>query len=524
MLFVVGGGNMQLDAAQKRVVRSKFLGHSLVRGITETGKTTIAVNRSIYLKNNYCLYETDKILMIAQNDKHLEYIEQIHDKAEKETGLEYITLFSKVVDKVSLTSIDSIIYSYFSEYEKSNRGNYKFTANGHKQCNIVNECIVQIKRLYKDVKILNTKHIDFFIDEINWIKDCNYTQLESYQNADRIGRKTKKGEGPQRLLKNSKAREAIFKIVTLYNQKLKKQHLIDSKDITILALKQLKKSKNSEYTHIIVDDSHNLTKLQLDFINELSSKKPYSSLMLFVNKDSQLNCNGWIIKGRKSNSLELGDKIKNYSLKKKHIDIIENKDTIINIEDQGGNCTNEGTNAMKNNFKKLSSIENFKYHDIRHNRKYEFIRDLNNSSEIIVKNEDREDEYTNEELRQLPVYSDIAAGEPILINPDLEGNLQLPKYWLKGVKDCFILKVKGDSMIGADIHDGDYVVIRKQHMAQNNDIVAVDLDGSATLKRLVMNKSGAVLMPENEKYNPIPIVDDEASIIGVAIGVINRIN
>jgi SOS regulatory protein LexA len=520
LLFVVGGENMQLDAAQKRVVQSKFLGHSLVRGITETGKTTIAVNRSIYLKNNYCLYETDKILMIAQNDKHLEHIERIHDKVGKETQLEYMTLFSNAVDKVRLTTIDSIIYSYFSEYERSNKMNYEVTANGHKQSNIVNKCIVQVKKLYKDVKILNTKHINFFIDEINWIKDCNYTQLQSYQNSDRIGRKTKKGEGPQRLLKNSKAREAIFEIFTLYNEELKKQNLIDSKDIIILALKQLKRSENSKYTHIIVDDSHNLTKLQLDFVNELSSKKTYSSLMLFANKDNQLDCNGWIIKGRKANSLELGDKIKSYSLKKKHIDIIENKDPIINIEDQGGNCTND----VKNNFKNLLSIENFKYRDIRHNRKYEFIRDLNNASEIIVKNEDREDEYTNEELRQLPVYSDIAAGEPILINPNLEGNFQLPKYWLKGIKDCFILKVKGDSMIGADIYDGDYVVIRKQHMAQNNDIVAVDLDGSATLKRLVMNKSGVVLMPENEKYNPIPIVDDEASIIGVAIGVINRIN
>ena len=515
---------MQLDAVQKRVVQSKFLGHSLVRGVTETGKTTIAVNRSIYLKNNYCLYETDKILMIAQNDKHLDYIEQIHDKVETENGLEYMTLFSNAVDKVHLVTIDRIIYSYFLEYERRHKANYELIAQGDKQSNIVNECIVQIKKLYKDVKILDTKYLKFFIDEINWIKDCNYTDFEVYKNADRIGRKIKKGEGPQRLLKNSKAREAIFKLLMLYNEKLKKQNLIDSKDITIWALKQLKKSKNSEYTHIIVDDSHNLTKLQLDFINELSSKKPYSSLMLFVNKDSKLNCNGWIIKGRKSNSLELGDKIKNYSLRKNHIDIIENKDRIINIEDQGGNCTNEGTNHMKNNFKNLSSVENLKYHDIRHNRKYEFIRDLNNASEIIVKNEDREDEYTNEELRQLPVYSDIAAGEPILINPDLEGNFQVPKYWLKGIKDCFILKVKGDSMIGADIYDGDYVVIRKQHMAQNNDIVAVDLDGNATLKRLVMNKSGAVLMPENEKYNPIPIVDDEASIIGVAIGVINRIS
>jgi SOS regulatory protein LexA len=515
---------MQLDAAQKRIVESKCLGYSLVRGVTETGKTTIAVNRSIYLNNNYCLYETDKILIIAQSDEHLDYIKEINNRVEKENGMEYITLFSNSVDKVHLSTIDSIIYNYFSDYERSLKVKYKAIIKEDEQSSILNQCIVQIKNIYKNVKILNIKYLKFFIDEINWIKDCNYTKLESYQNADRIGRKIKKGEGPQRLLKNSKGREVIFKLLMLYNDKLRKQNLIDTKDITILALKQLKKSKKSQYTHIIVDDSHKLTKLQLDFIKELSNERTYSSLMLFINKDIKLNHNGWIIRGRKSNSLHLAGKIKNYSLKKNHIDIIENRDSTINIKDQTGNCTNEGTNDMRDNLKNVSSIENFKYRDIRHNRKYELIRDLNNSSEIIVKNEDSQDEYTNEELRQLPVYSDIAAGEPILINPEVEGNFQLPEYCLKGIKDCFILKVKGDSMIGANIYDGDYVVIRKQCMAQNNDIVAVDLDGSATLKRLVMNKSGAILMPENEKYNPIPIFNDEASIIGVVFGIINRIN
>lgn len=515
---------MHLDAAQKRIIESKALECSLVKGVTGSGKTTIAVNRSIYLKNNYCLYETDKILMIAQNDEHLNHLKKINDKVEKEVQLDYITLFSNGMDKVHIENIDNIIYNYFSEYERTKGIKYAIIENEYTQKDIINECLVQIKKLYKDVKILDSKYIKFFIDEINWIKDCNYTDLEIYQNVDRVGRRIKKGEGPQRLLKNSKAREAIFRLMMSYNETLREQKLVDSKDIILLALKQVQNSKSKKYVHIILDDSQNLTKLQIDFIKTLNSRNSYSTLMFIINRDRQLNPNGWIVKGRKAANLELAEKVKNYSLKKKYIDTIENENHIENINNSKENCTNEGTDDMKNNFKNLSSIEKFKYCDIRHNRKYEFTRDMNNSSEIIVKNEDCEDEYTNEELREVPVYSDIAAGEPILINPDLEGDFKLPKYWLKGINDCFILKVKGDSMIGADIYDGDYVVIRKQYMAQNNDIVAVDLDGNATLKRLVMNKSGVVLMPENKKYNPIPIVDEDASIIGVAIGVVNRIN
>ena len=197
---------MQLDTAQKRIVQSKSLGYSLVKGVTGTGKTTIAANRSIYLKNNYCLYEADKILMVAQSDEHLEYIQKINDKLEKDTQ-EYMTLFSNGVDKVQLVTIDNIIYNYFFEYERENGINSHIIVNEEQQSRIVIECIVEIKKAYKAIKILDTKYIKFFIEEINWIKDCNYTNIDIYQSADRIGRKIKKGEGPQRLLKNSKTRE-----------------------------------------------------------------------------------------------------------------------------------------------------------------------------------------------------------------------------------------------------------------------------------------------------------------------------
>jgi SOS-response transcriptional repressor LexA len=78
-------------------------------------------------------------------------------------------------------------------------------------------------------------------------------------------------------------------------------------------------------------------------------------------------------------------------------------------------------------------------------------------------------------------------------------------------------------MIGANIFDGDHVVIRRQHIAQKGDIVAVDLEGNATLKRLAYNKNIPVLMPENDNYSPIFIHDREASVLGVAVGIIKNI-
>ncbi len=74
--------------------------------------------------------------------------------------------------------------------------------------------------------------------------------------------------------------------------------------------------------------------------------------------------------------------------------------------------------------------------------------------------------------------------------------------------------------MGANIEDGDYVIIKRQQMAENRDIVAVNLDGSATLKRLLIKKSRAKLMPENKKFKPIEVPEEGASIIGVAVGII----
>ncbi|MDW8801434.1 S24 family peptidase [Clostridium sp. A1-XYC3] len=531
---------MKLDTAQKRIIRSKVLGYNLVRGTAGSGKTTVAVNRSIFLKDNYCLYETDKILMVAQNDSHLQQIKETLHKTE-ESQTEFITLFSNQVDKVHLETIDNIVYSYFLEHRRKNKYNCKLIIK-EEQYEITKQCLNEIKNSYKGLKVLNERYIEFIIDEINWIKDCNYIKLEEYQKADRVGRKVTKEQGPKRLLKNSKAREAIFNMMQLYNNLLKEKNLVDQRDITLLATKYAEDSKK-KYSHIIADDSQDLTKIQLEFLDLLCSKKAYSNIMLIVNREKHLNQNGWITKGRKFASLNLDENIKKYSLNKKYgpsgqlendFKSIETSQEQLDILNSCGDSKNNINNPAKLNEKygekgiiEMSNntspfIEKFQYCDLRHSRKYSFTRDLNNISELLVKSGDSEDVYSIEELKQLAVYSDIAAGEPILMNSDIEGDFYIPQHWLKGVKDCFLLKVKGDSMIEADIDDGDYVVIRKQYAAQNNDIVAVDLDGNATLKRLQIGKGRIVLMPENEKYYPIEITDNEINVIGVAVGVVKQ--
>lgn len=99
---------------------------------------------------------------------------------------------------------------------------------------------------------------------------------------------------------------------------------------------------------------------------------------------------------------------------------------------------------------------------------------------------------------KIPIVGVVTAGLPILAVEQIEGYLP----W-EGENDCFALRVRGESMIGAGIFDGDLVVVRPQNTAANGDIVLALLEDEATIKRFLRNADGIWLMPENEAFSPI---------------------
>lgn len=105
---------------------------------------------------------------------------------------------------------------------------------------------------------------------------------------------------------------------------------------------------------------------------------------------------------------------------------------------------------------------------------------------------------TEVENRGVPIIGLVTAGQPILAVENIEGYLP----W-DGDKDCFALRVRGDSMMGAGIFDGDKLVVRPQATADNGDIVVALLEDEATVKRLKKHGNEVWLMPENPAYEPI---------------------
>ena len=125
----------------------------------------------------------------------------------------------------------------------------------------------------------------------------------------------------------------------------------------------------------------------------------------------------------------------------------------------------------------------------------------------------------SQEAAYVPLVGRIAAGGPILAEQAIEDVFPLPKQ-VVGEGTLFLLKVAGDSMIGAAIADGDWVVVREQPVADSGDIVAAMLNGEVTVKTLKRSGDQVWLMPHNAAHTPIP--GDEAVILGRVIALIRR--
>jgi repressor LexA len=126
--------------------------------------------------------------------------------------------------------------------------------------------------------------------------------------------------------------------------------------------------------------------------------------------------------------------------------------------------------------------------------------------------------------RELPILGRVAAGQPLLSDQNLEGTSVVPQDWVNG-DEAFLLKVQGDSMIGAHICPGDQALIRRQSTAENGDIVVALLNDEATVKRIFFRPDGIVLQPENPSMAPIQVKKSEKSfqIVGKVVGILRKL-
>ena len=126
---------------------------------------------------------------------------------------------------------------------------------------------------------------------------------------------------------------------------------------------------------------------------------------------------------------------------------------------------------------------------------------------------DRFDNLHPVKLKCFPLLGEIACGEPIYADEDHESYVSADA----DIRADFCLKAKGDSMINADIHDGDVVFIHSQSMVENGEIAAVIIEDEATLKRVYYDRENnrLQLIAENPRYTPLVYTGEELNYIRI---------
>jgi repressor LexA len=125
--------------------------------------------------------------------------------------------------------------------------------------------------------------------------------------------------------------------------------------------------------------------------------------------------------------------------------------------------------------------------------------------------------------RPLPLVGRVAAGAPILAEENIEDHVEVPGFLRRDDGD-FVLRVRGDSMTGAGIFNGDLIVVHPQERAENGAIVVARVrDDEATTKRFYNEGRVVRLESENELYEPIIVNADEVQLVGQVVGVLRQL-
>jgi repressor LexA len=126
-------------------------------------------------------------------------------------------------------------------------------------------------------------------------------------------------------------------------------------------------------------------------------------------------------------------------------------------------------------------------------------------------------------IHDVPIYGQIPAGMATMTEQDVEGHVSLDAHSANVSKThgTFALRVRGDSMIGAHILDGDLVILEQSKEVHNGDIVAALIDGETTLKRYVVDRGRPYLKAEDPRY-PDLIPARELKIQGVMVSLVRK--
>lgn len=505
---------LKLSKTQEKMVQQNNVGISVIKGESQSGKTSIAILRMLYLLDHVCK-AGERVLYVCANQSAKESVclelKQYHH-------LENVSLFDgEPRGEVIIKDIDYLIE------EAADKADVHLYLEICSQIpeKLIAKLLPEARKLYPKVRWLREAHLPFISRELEWVNACGYDTFEKYAEARRKGASIK-------LPKKGNGRRAIWTLKEWANEALRKQGQMTKSQMQLDTLGYLKEDHlREQYKHIIIDDAEKLTKVQLECIKAL--KAPGEGEVLFLmNKNKSDVPYAWLGQGEsfKTIGYQMTGRVKHLATRKKAYErkntgkvvltplelFMQEQSSLKLAQNKTIYETGKDMEKEKVHSKLPWYVETYRYVNKITGVETVFQRD-SSAGEVYI------DEVKQEDVEEIPVYTDIAAGMPIELVDEVSGQFEMPSELLHHKKNTYILHVQGDSMIGADISNGDYVVIQSGNV-NNHEIAAIYYNGTTTLKRIVQEESRILLVSENPKYKPIVIEDGDFRVMGKLVGVI----
>ncbi|MGD9210315.1 MAG: UvrD-helicase domain-containing protein, partial [Desulfobacteraceae bacterium] len=291
---------MELSVEQRQIATQRPNGHYLLKGVAGSGKTLVGLYRALFLSKNYCFDKDDMVLVAAYNRTLVQYMEHLYTRLQDHNQKDCYSLFTCRNRSVCIQTIDSLMVPYFKDYVKAQRRSYTIGVPRNVSHDIITVGITKIKADYPDVSFLKEKYWVFLLQEIQWIKSSLLTKESDYLNADRLGMgKVNEQAYFQRLPKNSSARKAVFELMQHYTDEIRQRNFCTFADMRIMALWQVRRECKQRYSHLIIDESQDLTHSQLLFLKEIyNCRKPHASILFIMDSAQNIYPQSWLGSGR----------------------------------------------------------------------------------------------------------------------------------------------------------------------------------------------------------------------------------
>ena len=243
-----------LVGEQRKVLSLPRYSHVLIKGVAGSGKTTIALYRAVQLA------KLDQLNLFSENKKrYLTIIFSFNKALSKYT--EQLINGSPETEGVEITNFHKWVYRFF---EDSSQNPLSRTAKGSGQRLFVQQAIQKVKEMSSNAAFLN-KEVDFFIEEISFMKGRMINSLSDYIESDRTGR----GRAVQK-----EQRKLIWSVFQSYQEILDKYDMVDFDDYAIFALKKIdEKSSDVFFNNLIIDECQDFSKAQVAFLLKLLPKE-----------------------------------------------------------------------------------------------------------------------------------------------------------------------------------------------------------------------------------------------------------